>query len=348
MAGPGTRVRQRSTIAIPGTPLQIIDLSGATPVVTDYTPPISGVYAAASASQWVLASDDGALLDGTSLATTPRDFGYGSVRSLAGSQTRLAVATSIGRVLIFNTSNFSLETTLDYAASELSISADGSVLALRASGSPNVTGANDDSVSTISLPTGTVINTWPYTQNVGTYATDITLSSSGTLLGQVLGGANGAMRQVTASTGGVVLWSDTGSSQPIRLSLDDTLIATSSAPTDAANVTTTVYLNDVQSTAVPGWSVGWLEGDLLLQDQGQSAVVFNCGGIKQSGPTLPLLSGPLQPLTSTAFYDSSTNAIYSTATGTKTWSSPVYASPGTVAGLRIVYVADNQLIAELY
>lgn len=201
-----------------------------------------------------------------------------------------------------------------------------------------------------------MISDRPYTQNSGTYATDITLSSSGNLLGQALISASGAIRQVTASSGGAVLWSDSGSSQPIRLSLDDTLIAASSAAVGNANVTTNVYLNDVQSTAVRGWSADWLEGNLLLQvvpqTEGSSAVVFNAAGIKQSTlSSTAQISGPLQPLTSTAFYDSSTNAIYSTATGGVTWSSALYGGislPGTVAGPSVVYINNNQLIAEPY
>jgi hypothetical protein len=333
-----------STIALFDTQLRIIDLSGAAPTEKDYSPPISGVYAAASASQWVLGSSDGAVLDGASLGTTPRYFGYGAVHSIAGSQSRFAVATSIGKVLIFKSSELSLETTLNFSASQLAISADASVLAVRASGSPNLSGANDDSVRTVSLPSGTVINTWPYvTSGANPYAVDLTLSSSGALLGQVLTTPSGPpMRQVTSSNGGPVLWSDSGSATPIRLSLDDTLIAASSSDGTISNI----YLNDVKSTAVPGSAVGWLQNDELLA----GGAIFNSAGIKQSGPALPSLSGPMQVLSATSIYDAASNAIYSLSTGAKTWSTTNdRLGPAAVAASRVVFVTDsNQLVTEPY
>jgi hypothetical protein len=348
---PATVAISASTIAILDTQLRIIDLSGAAPSETDYSPPIAGVaYAAASASQWVLGNSDGALLDGASLGGTPRYFGYGALRSLAGSQSRLAVATSIGKVLIFRTSDSSLsfETTLDFSAAQLAISADGSVLALRAAGSPNLSGVNDDSVHTVSLPSGTVINTWPYTNGAGPYAVDITLSSSGALLGQVL---NSPMRQVTSSSGGAVLWSDSGSSQPVRLSLDDMLIAAASS--NDSNAVTTIYLNDVKSSAVSGWAVGWLQGDYILQQVDNPAAagaVFSSAGIKQSGPSLPVLGGPLQVLSADSVYDSSSNAIYSLSRGAKRWSTSLMlgASEGVVSGSSVAFVSGNQLLIEPY
>jgi Putative Ig domain len=332
-----------STIAILGVGLplvRIIDLSGAVPSETDYSPPFSDVYASVSPSQWVVGSGaSGALLDGASLGATPRYFGYGSLRSIAGSQTRLAVATSIGEILVFNTDDFSLETTLHLSAEELSISGDGRVLAIRQGLDPYTT---DNSVSTISLPSGSVINAWSYPGN-GPYPTDITVSSSGALLGQVLSTSGSPMRQVTASNGGPVLWSDTGSSLPIRLSLDDTLIAAS----DGTN--TTIYLNDAQSSAVPGVAVGWLPNDELLADVSGGGAIFNSAGIKQNGPTLPSLTGPIQLASATSLFDAHSNAIYSLSTGASTWSGPGYPpSAGTVAGNRVAFTFHNQLVTEPY
>lgn len=98
------------------------------------------------------------------------------------------------------------------------------------------TGGNDDTVRTIALPSGAVINAWPYTWEIDPYATDISLSSSGQLLGQVVTGP-GPARQVTASSGGPLLWSDVGT-EPIRLSLDDTLIAAASGASGSIQTTT--------------------------------------------------------------------------------------------------------------
>jgi hypothetical protein len=333
-----------STIAMleSGAPLRIIDLSPAVPSEKDYSPPFSDVYAAVSASQWVVGNgNSGAVLDGASLNTTLRYFGYGRVRSLAGSQSRLAVATSIGEILVFRASDFSLETTLSLTADRLAISNDGAVLAVGAFDDPN-----DLSIRTVALPSGAVSNTWSYPPNA-TAPVDITLSSSGALLGQVLqtqsAGSVSSMRQVTASNGGAVLWSDSGSALPIRLSLDDTLIAVS----DGTN--TDVYLNEVKSTAVPGVAVGWLQDDELLVDVSGTGVTFNSAGIKQGAAALPSLNGPIQVLSATSVFDAASNSIYSLSTGTMTWSGPGYPpNGGTIAGGRVAFTFHNQIVTEPY
>jgi hypothetical protein len=293
----------------------------------------------------------GAIIDGPTLAAaTPRFLGYGAIKAIAGSHSRLAVATSIGQVLIFRSSDFSLETTVNYAAGQLALSADGSVLAMRASGLPNPLGGyDDDTVRTISLPSGTVINTWPYTSgSAGTpYAVDITLSDSGALLGQTLSINNYAStrQQVTSSNGGPILWSITGGTGGIRISLDDTLIA---APVESNNsVVTGVYLNGTLSTQIPGSVSGWLPNNQLLV----GTSIFDSAGIKQAGPVLPAgIGGPLQMLTPTSFFDVYSRAIYSLSTGEKIWSTPdenVWL--GTVAGSRVVLTtALYQILIEPY
>jgi hypothetical protein len=92
--------------------LNLIDLSGATPVKTAYTTPVvmapgvtSGAsFAAVSASQWVLGNQYGVLLDGESLATTPRYFGFGHVFSIAGGTGHFAISIASGTILYFNAS----------------------------------------------------------------------------------------------------------------------------------------------------------------------------------------------------------------------------------------------------
>jgi hypothetical protein len=271
------------TIAITGTPFSIIDLSGATPTQTPYSPPFSDLYAAVSASQWVVAAGgNGLVVDGASLTTTPRYFGYGRMLALAGSQSRFAVATSRGKILVYNTAALSLETTLNAAAQQLAMSGDGSILAILSYQPGN-------SVQTVSLPSGAPINTWSYPSAPG--AAGITLSVSGALLGQNL---SSGMSQVTSSSGGPVLWSGTGN---VQLSLDDALIAASSNTNNA----TTMYKNYAQSAAVSGVGVGWLQNDDLLVDafpigstSPNSGAVYDSMGIKQSGPALPALIGPIQ------------------------------------------------------
>jgi hypothetical protein len=334
------------TIGILGTSFGIVDLSGAVPTETNYSLPIfDAVYAAVSASQWVVGDQGGgAVVDGASLATTPRYFGYGQVQGLAGSTTRLAVSTAIGKILIFNATDLSLETTLDLIGSQLQLSADGTVLAVLTLDSPSTFAVN-----TISLPSGSVINTWTYpANNPGGLPSSIALSSSGALLGQVLSANGNSSCQVTPSGGGAVLWSNATCSAPIALSLDDTLIA---VPSGASS--SNVYLNDTLSTAIPALAVGWLQNNLLaanVSNTSGGASLYNSNGIKQSSPVLPHLYGPLQMVGTGSFYDEGANVIYSLSTGAATWTPPAGAArTGTIAGVLVVFpTQSNQLLAAPY
>ncbi len=336
-----------STIAFstPDGLLHIVDLSIATPAETVYSSPVGTVYAAVSASDWVIGgSDNGTVLDGQSLATTPRYFGYGRVLGLAGSASRFAVATSIGKVLIYKSSDLSLETTLDISAQQLSMSGDGTLLAVR------TWDATQASVATISLPAGTVVNTWSYPNAGGVTPLDISLSNSGALLAQAL--SNG--RQVTASSGGPVLWSDQVSAEsgisPIALSLDDTLIAVSNGDNSS-----TIYLNDQPASLIPGQAIGWLQGNELYANASPGpnpgpGEIFNSAGIKQTAPNLPALPGPIQVLSAEAIFDPVRSVIYSLETGEAIWPAPPDAAGrGAVAGSVVVFPTfSNQIVVEPY
>jgi len=325
------------------TAVHIIDLSGATPVKTNYpTTPLSPSnfqFAAASAQQWVIGTYDGAVLDGVTLANaTPRFFDYGSILALAGSPSRLAVATASGQTLVFDTSDWSLVKRLRQGLfAKIQVSADGGVLATL--GANTFGSLLQSPLQTISLPSGTVINSWPS-------PLDFTLSSSGLLLGQVVqvGGQAVWGRQVTSASGGPLLWSDSGTNSPIYLSNDDTLIAVGAVTSNNTPVTN-IYLNDKLSTQLPGNPLGWLANDSILQNVNCNNVVYSASGAPVGGPSLPV-AGPIQVVTADLIYDSSSNAIYSLSTGAKTWSSPNRG--GVVAGSRVAYVVGNQLVTEPY
>ena len=324
------------------TAVHLIDLSGATPVKTDYpTTPVSPgnlQFAAVSAQQWVVGTYDGAVLDGTTLANAaPRFFGYGSILALAGSPSSLAVATASGQTLIYDTSNWSLVKTLRQGLfKKLQVSADGSTLAIL--GAQTFGSSASPPVQTISLPSGTVINTWA----IG--AADIALSSSGLLLGQVIpaSGHVAPARQVTAVNGGPVLWSDSGTDSPIYLSSDDTLIAVNAGATN-------IYLNDKLSTQLPGTAIGWLANDNILQNVNGNNIVYSAAtGAPVGGVSPPAVTGPIQVVTADSIYDRPTNAIYSLTNGSKTWSGAANTAGGVVAGSRVAYMVGNQLVTEPY
>jgi hypothetical protein len=348
----------------------VIDLSGSSPTTTSFTAPIAytSAYAGNSASQWVAGNNSGVLLDGASIPGNPRYFGYGAAWSIAGSGPTVAVATASGAILYFNAATSAQEGTIKFSASQLALSSDGSVLA--AAGDQQDAQYHDDwSINIYSLPSGTKTNGWPYSfasyAQGGTLPSEITLSSSGTALGQVLGRSNGVLtcsRQVTAVSGGPVLWSDTFLPAPpcvglpVRLSPDGTKVAVSNNKSDTSG--TNIYSNGILVTAVPGWVVGWLDDSRILVNTYTlsrlgtpaytSSTIYSSAGTRLAAPPLPELQS-LQIVNAGSVYDPGSNAIYSTTTGTATWTS---GSPstgvGAVAGSDVVFASGSQVLVQSF
>jgi hypothetical protein len=352
---------------------KVVDLSGSNVTTTDFTAPIGSmsVYAAVSGSQWLIGNAWGVLLDGASIAGTPRYFGYGAAWSIAGSSTLVAVATASGAIVYFDAATNVQKGTINFPSSQIALSSDGTVLAAAGDQSGSRYPV-DPSLRIYSLPSGTQTYTWPYSTASQPYILpyDITLSDSGTALGQVL---TNCSRQVTAVTGGPVLWSDTLSpsrcsnlylpirlypdTTPIRLSPDGTKVAVSNELSDQS--ATNIYSNGTLVTAVPGWVVGWLDGTHILvnsyifnhQVAGytySSCAIYDSSGTKLAAPPLPELKS-LQIVSADSVYDQSSNAVYSITTGLPTWTS---ASPstgvGAVAGSNIVFASGNEVLFEPY
>jgi Putative Ig domain len=347
----------------------VLDLSGSTISTQNFTAPVAYTvaFAGTSGSQWLVGNRWGVLVDGTSIGGTQRYFGYGAAWSIAGSSTVVAVATASGTILYFNAATNAREGTINFMSSQLALSTDGSVMA--AAGDQNDAQYHDDeSINTYSLPSGAKIQGWPYSfarfsQNMSSLPFEISLSGSGTALSQVLGTFNGAWsctRQVTAVTGGPVLWSDSVSATPsctgvhTRLSPNGAEVAVSDAI--SATTGTNIYNNGTLTTAVPGWAVGWLDDSRILvnsylgNNQGHPAfsgsTIYNSAGSKIAAPPLPELQS-LQVVNTDTVYNMASNAIYSTTTGIATWTS---ASPatgvGAVAGPNVVFASGNQVLVQ--
>ncbi len=179
--------------------VSVIDLSGTTPTETDYNPPIASLsaYAASSASQWMVGNKYGVLLDGASPSNASRYFGLGAAWSIAGSSSNAAIATAIGKDLVYDTGLSTVQETIDFPSGKLALSSDGSVL-----------GALGNAVNFYSLPSENVISSHP-----GAYV-DFALSASGTTIGLV----SSSGLNVTPIAGGTSIWS--GTSGDIFLSPD--------------------------------------------------------------------------------------------------------------------------------
>jgi hypothetical protein len=361
--------------------ISVIDLSGPTPLETDSALPIAygSAYAAVSSSQWVSGNMHGVLLDGTSLtANVPSYFGLGEVWSIAGSTNQVAISTAAGTIFYFDPTNTTPEATISFSSGKVALSSDGSVLG--ASGNANDAQYEPDGTLKIfSVPSGNLINSFPYTNidDGDPELFDFTLSDSGTILGQVSGMTNTTnwifLRQVTATTGGPVIWSDNPQGgglnadfgpDPILLSPDATLIAVSSGPNNP-NSTTSIYKNGTLVTAVPGFGIGWIDNDrLLVNNYGRlepagevyyiNCTIYSATGTVLATPALPELYS-FQTVGPDSVYSPYLNTIFSVTTGQATWTGPS-TSPfiqqqyhlGAATSSYVVFPLGSQVVVDPY
>jgi hypothetical protein len=340
--------------------LSVIDLSGATPTRTDFTLPVGGagasVFAASSASHWVVGDQFGVVLDGAGLPATPRYFSYGQAWSIAGSPSLVAIATASGRILYFDSASLALQGTILDFSSKLQLSTDATVLAAQAN--TLLAQYNPDwSLNIYSLPSRTVLAHWPY-PFVGPppyppVPQDIALSGSGTVLAQVLTDS----RKVTGITpASNVIWTDTNGGvppqvPPVRLSPDGTLIAA------AVGNTANILNNGTLVTAVNGWPLGWLDNGHLIVNlynpnpphDGTSpylgASILDAMGNALASSPIPELH-EIQPLTAQTIYSPEFNTILSLSTGAVTWSSGYTPrGKGAVAGGYVIFASGTRVLA---
>lgn len=354
-----------TTIALgtQGDLLTIIDLAGATPVAQTYTLPApvsGGVVAVSSPSDWFVGAS-GLIFDGTSIATTPKYLDYGQALSLAGGGGYAAVATALG-IVVINVETNTIQVTIPFVSNNVQISASGTVLAAGgADGSGNA-------LNTYSLPSGSLIHSFPYPSGPQLYY--YTLAPTGTLIAQVMS----AGTQVTAVTGGPVLWSVTQTlpePQNVLFSPDATLIALSDGDPDDINSTqqamigTNIYQNYALTETVAGWAVGWINNSELLtntytyspQDSPDSlyagSKIYSPTGTVVATPSLPQ-SRSLVPVNAegSEVYSPALNSIYSMPSGDLVFGSSYYSQSGfsenmngVFASPYIVYMFGSHVVA---
>lgn len=367
----------------------ILDLSGSSPAVTTTTLPVAydSAFAATSPTQWAVGNRHGVVLDGASVATTPRYFGYGDAFSMSGAAGEVAIATASGKILVYNPSAQSLVTTLGFTSSKLVMSSDGTVLAAKANDLDSQY-EPDRTLNVYSLPGGAVTNSFPYAFQDSPpvpFLFDFVMSGSGNALGQLLGTYNGLYfdytRQVTPLSGSPILWSDnppagayTGSSA-MSLSPDGTLIATSTPVNFSggypSSETTNIYKNGTLVTTVNGYVVGWIDNDRLLVNTFNSSgsyagsLIYDATGTLLTTLTaLPQLSPNVNlnypsgflTVDSNSIYSPFTYSIYSLTTGAATWSEalpipgtayPPYKAASTLSGSYVVFTSGTRVMVDL-
>jgi len=363
--------------AMPSGPgqISIIDLSGSSPVKVDYSLPVvyESAYAAASPSQWIVGNRHGVVLDGASLSGTPRFIALGQAWTIAGGTSRAAIGVASGSIFYLDPSGPKLEGTIPFSSSKLQLSSDGTVLAAMAN-AHDAQYEPDRTLKVFSLPTESLINSWPYTLPQGAcvpscnipYPTDFSLSGSGTMIGQVLFTLTSGsfQRMVGSTTGGSSVWSDTpipaftnGTDIPIGLSPDGSLIGVSDSQPSPSSITN-IYNAGLLVTAVPGWAAGWIDNGRLLVNnyvlgpssnvQYSGATIYDPTGAKLSSPGVPELL-QFQSVTSDWIYSPSLNTIFSLSSGSSVWTS---SSPtlgvGAVSGNYVVFASGSQVLVDSY
>ena len=292
--------------------VSIVDLSGSTPsshllsVPKGYGPILGGV----SATQWYGGNLAGVLFDGAKLGTAGQYLSTGAPRTVGGRGSFVAMSTESQQILVLDRTSSTVLSTISLSAGDVQLSADGSVLAA-ASGFIYDTTLTDQSTSIYSLPAGTLQFRWPYSSTATPTDPGFTLAPTGTLLGQTFTTNIGTSyaRQVTAPTGGTVLWSDTASGyeSPVLFSPGATLFAVTRYPlasSEQADALTDIYmhLSATPVATIPGIAVGWVSNTQLLVNsfaktdpvtkiaQYLGATLYSPTGTVIAHPTLPNLN----------------------------------------------------------
>jgi hypothetical protein len=338
----------------------VLDLSGAVPASHMYTVPLTavGAFGAASPSAWIVGTATGVMFDGASLGGTARYLALGHAQSIAaGSTGYFTLATTFGQILYFNASTDAQVGTINFSSSQLSMSADGTVLAAAWEYPQQDVPPPNATVNVYSLPSGTVTSTFAYTEPI---VQTVSLPASGTLLALVPSNVAGCGAAVVPASGaGSPIYCDTSNSiNYLQLSPDGTLIA--AAPYAAPGVSTSIYKNGVLATAVPGWAVGWLDNARLLVNNYvfqnhdpipayAGAHIFNSSGTDLGSSPVPLLTS-LTPVTPSTVYSPGANAIYSLTTGQPTWASgdPTLDGVGAITGQQVIFSSGNYVLAQSY
>jgi hypothetical protein len=346
--------------------VSVVDLSGSNPVKADYPATVYRPFAftANSANQWTVGGLDGLILDGASLSTTARYFGYGRARSIAANSSYIALALGNGTIPYFSTSSLTSVNTINSSSSRLAMSSTGSVLAALSGSTLNI----------YSLPSGSVSNSWPSQGSAGTsQLSTFTMSADGSTLGLIFLDSNSGktIREVVPTAGGAAIWSDSPYSSYgfIQLSPDGSMFAVS----DGHSVT--LFTGGQVTASLPGEIVGWIDSSHFLTSvfNSQGAYTLYSGNAiydktgtltsKVNIPFIPLNSvvdsaypgiiyfppTSFLPISSSSIYYPPQNKIYSLTTG-----SPLYTSPltptgvGAIAGSQVVFATNNRVVVDTY
>ena len=344
----------------------LLDISSPTLAQTSHTTPATNIdaYAATSTSDWHVGASLGQVFNLSGPGNTPSYLAIGRIRALVGRANRVVIATSLGDLRFFDATTGVEEGRIAFPATRLAISDDGAVLMA------GLEQTLDHTVKIFSLPSGAELETRPYPGSTG-FPNDLSLSGSGTLLGEVFDW-NPSMRTVTSLVDGAVIWNDTAITSgatvtgetPVRISPDGTLIAAPDRPRNVDCITN-IFLDGAPTGSATGWAVGWIDNDRLLVNRYtnnflqpprySAAVIVDSTGDPIASPPLPQMR-TFQTVSPDSIYSPENNEIYSLTATTPTaeviWKTTSRPSPaprsGAVVGGRVIFTGDGVVRTEPY
>jgi hypothetical protein len=322
----------------------------------------SGAYLSAFA-----ANAAGAWFTGNRSGTIKNDrdgfFGYGKVRSLAGSANGLfAVATAAGKILLYKIENdaSTFVGALPYDSSALLLSRDGRVLAAQANKS-DAQYHPDNSLTIFGLPAGNVIRRWNYSFPSDTppgLLFDFDLSADG----QIVSRNDGLWSDSTWSKNLLVDEAASGrniltlTEDPFGLNVDKSLAPQLSpdgtgAALDKGHQQTSVYDRGLLSGAIDGKLSGWIDDNRLLINSftaGRSrwdwvfsgAHIYDRAGTKISDSPLPQIDR-FEVVSANEIFSAGT--IYDLTSGGAVWSLGAAELSSSVGSKYVVFVKDGEL-----
>jgi hypothetical protein len=335
--------------------ISIIDLAQPTPTRTDIATlhPAHGGFASRNATEFWVGTADGVLLHKSGAAPF-EPYNLGAVLSTAANGNTIAIALDVGTIRLYDAQTLAFEDEIAFRSDHLEISADGSILAARAT-DVDAQGGLSHRLRVYSLPSKTIVNEWQHS----TFSlTDFDLAESGAAIGQGLSERNvsGIRTWSVTTPAGAPVWT---TSEPIssfetfdafiRLSPSGAYYATPSGERDERETVTHIYHDGVLSSAVPGFAIGWIDDARLLliryrrsshgnQDEFETMVVADALGQPLATPAMAA-TGRMQRVNSSSIYSPELNQTLDVQTGSALWSTDAPYAPltGAVAGSNVVF-----------
>jgi hypothetical protein len=351
-----------------------LDLTGPAPRPVRFALPSGFTQAATDeGGRWALGDDEGALAFGPALANGASfaRLGCGRVLALAGSAGTLAAATADGIVRLFaiDGERLTLRRSIPIAATALSLSEDGALLALGKSTREVRYYQGDQSLRLLTLQEPAIrrYERHVYDSESGASFT-FALAASGARLARLACapiGTAGACRLEVGDTLAARGYLDTQFTPVLRTALppiDATVflspsgrhavVSYASAYPDRLNMKSYVYLDGQLLATIEGRAIGFAGEEQLVIIREREAPMMSATVLTDlSGQELATLAqfawGQVAPIDAQHFYASSESVVYNVAERREVWTGPRQGERqrGAVLGpTRVAYTNEHRLV----